>query len=393
MKLLDAVLRVVVVEGVEDPFGGNVTAWCASNGINLRTFYRHKARVEEEGVWTARSRRPLRSPGRTPGEVEAVIVALRASLGRDNGADSIGYELERVALEQDWKSRGWVVPSRTTINNILTRRGLVVAEPAKRPKSSYRRFAYARPRDCYQIDATVVTVAGGAKLTVFEVLDDCTRTLVATHVAHAETGNDAITAITKAFGDFGVPAIVLSDNGAAFTSRFVGRGAVSKFTRKVTDAGARLIHSSPYHPQTCGKVERHHRTFKQWLADHPTPPATDTELQTLCDTYQHWYNTQRRHSAWNKPPIQAWTDAAALGGPEHLPVQQDATIHTLTVSSHGVATLGNTSINLGRPRAGHTVTILRDGDHIIAYTADGATLGHLDLDPTKRYQGQLRPAA
>lgn len=391
MKLLDAALRVAHDQGA-DVFGGNFRAWCEANGIAHATAYRHRKRVLEEGRWTERSRRPTSSPHRTPGPVEDEIVRLRGTLGRDNGAESISYHLEQSAREQDWEKQGWTIPSRATINNILKRRGLVIPEPHKRPGSSYRRFQYARPRDCYQIDATEMVLATGEKVVVFEVLDDCTRTLVASVVAPSETTTGAITAISRAFADFGVPAIVLSDNGTAFTSRLT-TGGTSRFTRHVTTAGARLIHSSPYHPQTCGKVERHHRTFKQWLADQPAQPATDTELQTLCETYRDFYNTVRRHSAANMPPRQAWDAAPCLGGPDQLPVQQDATIHPLTVSSTGVISIGSVSVSVGRARAGQTVTVLRDGDHVTAYERGGAVLGHLHLDHAKRYQGQLRPAA
>jgi hypothetical protein len=62
------------------------------------------------------------------------------------------------------------VPTRATIHKIMKRHGLVTPEPKKRPMSSYRRFAYARPRDCYQIDATEVELAGGVKVVVVEVL-------------------------------------------------------------------------------------------------------------------------------------------------------------------------------------------------------------------------------
>ncbi|GLZ46093.1 hypothetical protein Acsp06_22780 [Actinomycetospora sp. NBRC 106375] len=51
------------------------------------------------------------------------------------------------------------------------------------------------------------------------------------------------------------------------------------------------------------------------------------------------------------------------------------------------------SMLLGRHLAGHTITVLRDGDHITVYTPDGDVLGHQHLDPTKRYQGRLTPAA
>jgi putative transposase len=129
------------------------------------------------------------------------------------------------------------------------------------------------------------------------------------------------------------------------------------------------------------------------MAHQPPDPGHLTELQTLCDTYQQWYNTTRRHSAWNCPPAQAWADAPAHGGPGHLPIQQDATVHTLTVTARGVIVLAKTHISVGRHRTGQTITALRDGDHVIAYGPDGTILGHLHLDHTKRYQGQLRPAA
>jgi transposase InsO family protein len=117
---------------------------------------------------------------------------------------------------------------------------------------------FAQPRDCYQIDATEVTLAGGGTAVVFDVLDDCTRRLVACYAAPRETAHAAVTAIGKAVTACGAPGLVLCDNGAAFTHRLIKPGAgASQFARAVTTAGSRLIHSSPYHPQTCGKVERH----------------------------------------------------------------------------------------------------------------------------------------
>ena len=390
MKLLDAALTLSITEGI-DAFNGNFAAWCALNNIPRATAYRHKRRIEQEGRWTTRSHRPSTCPHHTPPDVETEIVRLRKSLGHDNGADTIAYHLHRIAHEQHWDEHGWTVPCRATIHKILRRHHLVIDEPRKRPKSSWRRFAYARPRDCYQIDATAVRLADNTAVVVFEVLDDCTRTLVASIAADAETAAGAIAAIDAAFTEFGVPAIVLSDNGAAFTSRFT-KGGTSRFTRHVIAAGARLIHSSPYHPQTCGKVERHHRTFKQWLTDQPAP-VTLAELQGLCDRYRRFYNTERRHSAWNMPPQQAWNAAPVWGGPEHLPVQQDATVSKMPVTPKGVFRIGHCAVSVGAARAGQVVTVLRDGDHITAYDDGGAVLGHLHLDVNKRYQGQLRPAA
>lgn len=388
MNLLDVSLVAFLTHGahVFDSAGG-IVGWCRANGISRATFYRHLARVREDGSWTPRSTRPRHSPGATPQAVVDAIVALRESLGVDNGAVTIHYHLGR-----DPDLAGMRIPTPATIHRILRRAGLVTDQPKKRPRSSWRRFSYARPRDCYQIDATIITLAGGAEVVVFEVLDDATRTLVATRAALTENAADAVAAITTAFTDFGVPAIVLSDNGMAFTARFTRHGGTSRFTRVVTTAGARLIHSSPYHPQTCGKVERHHRTFKDWLATRPAP-ATLQQLQQLCTTYQHWYNTVRPHSVHHAPPWTAWQQAADLGGPQHLPLQRDAQVCTRKVTPVGTIQCANTTISVGTPRAGQRLTIVRDGQHLTAYDPDGTPIGHLVIDPTKKHQGQLTPAA
>jgi putative transposase len=376
MKLLDAQLAV----GVRV----SAAAFAREHGVSARTVYRHRARVLAEGQWRQRSRRPHHSPRTTPAELDAWIVKLRADLGADNGADFIRDALGDIHART---GPAWRVPSRSTINRVLARHELLVRNPAKRPRSSYRRFSYARPRDCYQIDATEVALAGGATMVVFDVLDDCTRTLVACHAAPAETTQAAIAAITKAVQAHGAPALVLSDNGTAFTSRRTQPGSLSGFVRTLLEQGIRPINSSPYHPQTCGKVERHHQTLKKWLRTQPCP-ATITDLQQLLDRYRTHYNHQRRHSALadRRTPHQAWTAAASLGGPTSPPIQTDATLHSCKVDTNGKVRLGHGHrTSIGRAHAGTTITAIRDSDHVTIYTTDGQPIGHLHIDPTKRH--------
>jgi putative transposase len=386
MRLMDATLTAGVTIA-------NVAEWCRVNGVDRRTFYRHRARIEAEGSWQPRSRRPRSSPGQTPAEVAAEIIRLRAELVPDNGADMIVAELRQIAAAGGWAGRGLAVPHRSTVHKVLARAGLVDPQPRKRPKSSYRRFAYARPRDCYQLDATEVKLADGTAAVVFDVLDDCTRLLAACRAADAETAAAAVAAIRAAAAGCGAPGIVLCDNGSAFTGGPRARGAhASSFSRTVAALDSRLIHSSPYHPQTCGKVERHHQTLKKWLATRPAP-ASLPALQDLLDQYRHWYNTARHHTAIRTTPRQAWDTATSHGGPGHLPRQDDATVHRLTVSSTGKIGLGDLIIHLRRHRAGQIVTAIRDHDRVTIYTSAGEPIGHLKLDHTKRYQGTLTPAA
>jgi transposase InsO family protein len=387
MKLMDATLQVGA------PIA-NVAEWCRLNGVNERTFYRHRARVAAEGEWTERSRRPHGAPTATADWLVRRIVGLRAELAPDNGADNI-----RAALLESAQAAGWppgaAVPARATINRILGRADLLVRNPRKRPKSSWRRFAYARPRDCFQIDGTEHRLADGSVVVAIDIIDDCSRVWVASHVAPRETAAAAIAALTGAITEFGAPGLVLADNGAAFSggARHKNLPRPGRFTAAVTGAGARLIHSSPYHPQTLGKCERLHQTADKLLAHfYPDPAASIAELQTRLDRVRNHYNTRRRHSAVGTTPRQAWNGAPALGGPEQLPLQTDATVHRLTVVAHGTVCLGQHLIRVGPAYRGTQVTALVNGNQVTVYADSGDPLGQLTLDPTKRYQGKISAA-
>jgi len=362
----------------------DVARFCRELGVNPRTFYRHRARIQAEGRWQERSRRPHTSPGQAPPDLDAWICKLRGELGVDNGADFILVALHQVHART---SPSWTVPARSTVNRVLHRHGLLQPSPKKRPRRSWRRFSFAQPRDCYQIDATEIALAGGATVVVFDVLDDCTRQLVACHAAPAETARAAITAYTKAVTAHGPPGIVLSDNGTAFTHRLIHPdSAPSQFTKAVTATGARLIHSSPYHPQTCGKVERHHQTLKKWLTGQP-PPSTLRALQRLLDTYRDYYNHHRPHTALpaRATPHHTWHTAPTLGGPGHLPIQTDASVHRNPVTTTGVITAGTHRIGVGCAYRGHTLTTIRDGNHATVYNHHGHPIGTAHLTPGKTY--------
>ena len=375
MRLLDAQLAA----GVRV----NAAEFAREHGVSVRTVYRHRQRVREEGEWRPRSRRPHTSPTATPADLEAWILKLRDELGVDNGADHIRDALVDVHART---SPAWRVPARSTINRVLGRNNRLERNPKKRPRSSWRRFVYARPRDCYQQDGTETALADDSKAVIIDVLDDCSRYLVAIRAHPAETAQAAIDAAEHAKREMGAPALWLTDNGVAFTSRLTQPGkGISAFTRTILSFGTRLIHSSPYHPQTCGKIERHHQTLKKWLRSQPTP-ATIEELQALLDIYQEYYNN-RRHSALPRrmTPTEAWAGAETLGGPTSPPRQADATLHRCTVSKTGVISVARHRMSVGVHHAGAALTAIRHGDRATVYNADGTALGHAHLDPAKSY--------
>ena len=129
----------------------------AAHGVHRSWLYKLLARyrVEGEAGLEARSRRPHRSPTRISSPWEERIVTMRkelVDLGADAGAETIRYHLAKVHEE---------VPSVSTIWRVLKARGFVTAQPQKRPKSSWHRFAYEFPNECWQADVT--HVAGGRR--------------------------------------------------------------------------------------------------------------------------------------------------------------------------------------------------------------------------------------
>ena len=238
--------------------------------------------AEGETGLEPRSRRPLRSPHRTPNAVEDAIVTIRKELdraGHEAGAATIAFHLER--------SYGHT-PAISTIWRILTQRGFVTPQPHKRPKSSYIRFEAAQPNERWQADITHWPLADGTDIEILNIIDDHSRLLIASHARRIFKAPDVDTTFRQAAEQWGDPASMLSDNGAVFTGRYRRQGRV---TLEVTLAarGISFRHSRPYHPQTCGKVERYHQTLKKWLAAQPSAP-TLRRLQHQLDTYTDYYN-------------------------------------------------------------------------------------------------------
>ena len=115
-------------------------------GVSAATVSRWVARwrVEGEAAFEPRSRRPRTSPNQVCGAVVELIVGLRRTLtaeGFDAGPETIGWHLQR---------HHGVVVSVSTIRRCLVAAGLVIANPKKRPKSSFIRFVASLPNEMWQ---------------------------------------------------------------------------------------------------------------------------------------------------------------------------------------------------------------------------------------------------
>ena len=66
--------------------------------------------------------------------------------------------------------------------------------------------------------------------------------------------------LEEAFRRYGLPLAVLMDNGPPWGDP--GGEPLTRFSVWLMRLGVRVLHGRPHHPQTQGKEERFHRTFK-----------------------------------------------------------------------------------------------------------------------------------
>jgi len=243
---MDVRMAASLSEGVQ-----NVSAFCRAQGISRTTFYKFRARFAEGGVpgLLDRSRRPLTTPGATPLVIEDAAVRWRKHL-QDTGCDC-GPQSIRWRMETDPGLTGMVVPSRATIARILFRRGLIVPQPRKRPRSSYLRFVYARANGCWQSDWTQWHLADLTKVAIAGTLDDHSRYCVGLQAGLGDgTGALVWAVITSGISECGIPMNSLSDNGSTYTARL--HGGEADFERNLRALGVQTINSTPHHPRLTG---------------------------------------------------------------------------------------------------------------------------------------------
>lgn len=359
----------------------NVAEFCRRQQISRQTFYKFRARFKEEGLegLTDRSRRPLSSPGQTSAEVEELVLRQRKQLleqGLDHGPHSIRWSLQRQGRAG--------LPSPSTIWRILVRHGVIVPQPQKRPKSATKRFTFDRPNECWQSDWTQWALADDSPVAIAGTVDDHSRYVPALRAsAGAGTAELVWEVMMAAITECGIPSMSLTDNGLVYTGRRFAFEAA--FEANLRALGTRTINSAPYHPQTCGKIERFWQTLKRWLGARPAP-ATVEDLNDLLDEFRTSYNHHRGHRALRgATPAEAFSATEAARPAERpLPAAVFVSRHVVGESS-GNLFIPPYKVNVGRRWAGHDCHCIRDGEHITIFS--GTTLiRQFTADPTRQYQ-------
>lgn len=195
--------------------------------------------------------------------------------------------------------------SESTVYRILKREGLItpaVTEEIRAAKEYHQKTT--RVHEMWQTDLTYFFIPGWGWYYIGGIIDDYSRYLICFEVVQDMTGptlSDLVQKAVEITGMIDVPiqrrTRLLSDNGSGYISKV--------FNEYLDTLGIRHIFASRCHPQTCGKIERLHRTAKDrlGLVIHPTPE----ELQQSVAEFSSWYNNERYHEAiGNLRPIDVY---------------------------------------------------------------------------------------
>lgn len=272
-----------------------MSALCTRYGISRKTGYALIDRYEADGAagLTPRSSRPRHSPQATTPLIVDAIIELRTRYPTWGGKKIIAVLGDRHP--------SWTLPAVSTANDILKRRGLVEARRRRRPVGhpGYQPRTATAPNEIWTTDFKGQFRTRDAQLCYpLTICDHFSRYLIACRGLAAPTTAGAVAVFRRAFAEYGLPAVIRSDNGEPFAAPSLGR--LSRLSVWWIRLGIRPELIAPASPQQNGAHERLHRTLK---AEATRPPAaTRAHQQHRLARFRRIYNHERPHEALQQRP-------------------------------------------------------------------------------------------
>jgi len=161
-----------------------------------------------------------------------------------------------------------------------------------------------RPHEHWHIDVSYLNICGTFYY-LCSILDGYSRYIVHWEIRECMTESDVETILQRAREAFPqVTPRIISDNGPQFVAR--------DFKAFVRACGMTQVRTSPYYPQSNGKIESWHKTVKRECI-RPKVPLNLEDARRIVAEFVHAYNTQRLHNG-----IGYITPQDRLQGREHV---------------------------------------------------------------------------
>ncbi len=195
-----------------------------------------------------------------------------------------GYrQLAFMMLDQDV-----VAVSPSSVYRVLARANCLQRWNRRPSKKGTGFVQPLRPHEHWHIDIAYLNLAGTFYF-LGSVLDGASRMLLHWEIRESMTETDVECILQRARERYpNQHPRVISDNGPQFIAR--------DFKEFIRISGMSHVRTSPYYPQSNGKIERWHRTLKS-TALRPAQPADLHQARALVERFVDHYNHVRLHSA------------------------------------------------------------------------------------------------
>jgi len=181
-----------------------------------------------------------------------------------------------------------VAVSPATTYRTLKKTGLLGQRIVKKSKKGTGFEQPLQAHEHWHIDITYLNLSGTFYY-MCSVLDGFSRYVVHWEIREAMKETDVELIVQRALEKFpGVTPRLISDNGPQFIAK--------DFKEFIRFSGMTHVRTSPYYPQSNGKIERAQGTFKQECIREKCQ-RTIEEAQRWVGEYIEHYNTRRLHSA------------------------------------------------------------------------------------------------
>ncbi len=184
--------------------------------------------------------------------------------------------------------RDLVAASPTSVYRVLRDAG-VLKRATNSPSKKGTGFEQPlQPHDHWHIDISYLNVSGTFYY-LCSVLDGASRFIVHWEIREAMTERDVEIIVERARDKYpGVKPRIISDNGPQFIAR--------DFKEYIRLTGMTHVRTSPYYPQSNGKIERWHKSLKT-EAIRPRTPLSLEDARGVVKRFVQHYNEVRLHSA------------------------------------------------------------------------------------------------
>jgi transposase InsO family protein len=324
--------------------GWSVSAAAREMGVSRPTAHLWVSRALGEGLadMRERPRRPKTSPGASPPETVERVLAL---------ADEYPFWGSRKLRALLWPDGGAPVSDRT-VARIMARNGRKVGPSHTKPAAP-QRFERAASNELWQADFKRVG-HHRHRTDSLSVVDDAHRFCIKLAVVPDQTLESVWSVLWEAFGEYGMPEQMLTDNGASFRNNATWRW--SRFDLMLMLLGIRSAHGRPYHPQTQGKVERFHGTIEREIRFE-----RDADVQEELSRFRDRYNWVRPHDSLDNRTPGSLYKPSPRKRPDRMPEPffPEGTL-IRKAQDRGVIRYDKEKYVLGRAFEGYPVGILND---------------------------------